>query len=131
MTITQDNDYSLPPSQVYNYCRDKCPPLGTYYLLETSDNVYTFVATDVLGYSDIYVFSRLSNYSTYQISSHQTRIESVQVNISNPLYVYSNVNGVPLEDYRATALTSAILVLFAAILFVSTFLGRFKREKNK
>lgn len=129
MTLTQDTDYSLPPSQVVNYFRDKVPHFGKYYLFETGDQEFTGVIFNVLGQAEIYEFSRQNNFSVYEITSHETDVGEVIVNISNPIYAYSNIDGVLLEDYRTGFLSDYILVFGLVLLFVYTFLGRFKRGK--
>lgn len=130
MTFTQDQDYTIPPSNIVNYMRDKVPPLGTYYIFEYKENQFVAVVSDLLGRQEVFTFSRSSNYgSIYTLSDRYVAAERIDVNVSNPLYIYSNVDGVFMEDYRTGGLSDFGIILALSLALVISFLRRFKRGK--
>lgn len=128
MVITQSTDYTLPPSTIVNYMRDKVPFLGTYYILEISENSFMAFTTDPFGRQELFTFSRTGNYgSVYDLTDRREAAELVEVVVTNPLYVYSNVDGVPIQDYRVGWLSDIGIILALSLCLVFSFLGRFKR----
>lgn len=134
--ITQYSvSYSNPTSDMREIVANNVGMLDKYILMQTGEYEYTALIKDIpLNRVDVVKFTRLGGgYSYYWDVSHSTTTD-FSYNVSNEMYVYSNMNigkSLDLPIHKGmTAFSLAIIVslLSLAVLFKGVLFKCLKRR---
>lgn len=116
-TYTQYKDsYSLPSTQVTNYCKKYISPVDDYVIVQTGRYQYLCQVDKLVGDDVEILIQRSDSNSVYNVNTVHGELSTLT--ISNPYYTYSNTDGGCQLDINYSSQIFAVVAVTALLMFI-------------